>query len=110
MIRILRKLLFSNVKGNDINFFYDYYEYITKTIINEGRELLDLLEKTILNIPILLFNGKEDNIASYEMSLNLHQKISYSKLVLLDNFGHGSVLLGKGNKKIIEEYVKLIKF
>ena len=42
------------------------------------------------------------------MSFYLNKKINHSKLTLFDNLGHGSILLGKGNKKIMEKYIDFL--
>ncbi|QEE15400.1 alpha/beta fold hydrolase [Promethearchaeum syntrophicum] len=106
--KILSKLLFPMVKGNKIAFIPKYYEYIIDTMIKEGQSLYSQLSKIPKDIPILFMNGKKDLIAVPSMSEDLHNKILHSKLVLFEDLGHGSILLGKGNKKIMEKYIQFI--
>ncbi|MHA1647755.1 MAG: alpha/beta fold hydrolase [Promethearchaeota archaeon] len=106
--RILSKLLFPMVKGNKIALIPKYYEYIIDTMIKEGQSLYSQLSKIPKDLPILLMNGKKDLIALPSMSEDLHNQILHSKLVIFEELGHGSILLGKGNKKIMKQYIQFI--
>lgn len=106
--KILSKLLFPMVKGNKIALIPKYYEYITNTMIEEGQSLYSQLSKISKDLPILFMNGKKDLIAVPSMSEDLHRQICHSKLDLFEELGHGSILLGKGNRKIMEHYIQFI--
>lgn len=106
--KILSNLIYAMAKGSQLVFFYDYYEYLIKTIIKEGNNLLKEIEKYKLRMPILFINGEKDNIANPEMAIDLNHKFHNSSLILLENIGHGSILLGKGNKLLLNTYIEFL--
>ncbi|UYP47321.1 Putative aminoacrylate hydrolase RutD [Candidatus Lokiarchaeum ossiferum] len=107
--RILAKIVYPMVKGNKMALIPDYYDYIVNTMVKEGNELLPLLTQISPLIPVMFLNGEIDPIAPPLMSSDLHSKIKHSKLEILPKLGHGSVILGKGNKKIMELYLEFIQ-
>lgn len=104
----LAKLLFPFVKSNKIDFLIDYYKYISETIITEGKDLIKKFGSNKYKIPILFMNGKKDTIAPFSMTLDLNKRIPKSKIYLFEELGHGNLILGKGNKKIMKTYIKFI--
>ena len=106
--KILSKLLFPMVKGNKIALIPKYYEYIIDTMIKEGQSLNSQLSKIPKDLPILFMNGKKDLIAVPSMSEDLHNQIFHSKIDIFEELSHGSIILGKGNKKIVERYIQFL--
>ncbi|MHA1720713.1 MAG: alpha/beta hydrolase [Promethearchaeota archaeon] len=106
--KILSKLLFPMVKGNKIGLIPKYYDYISDTMIKEGQSLFSQLSKIPKELPVLFMNGKKDLIAIHSMSKDLHNRIKHSELILFDELGHGSILLGKGNKIIVKHYIQFL--
>lgn len=106
--KIMARIIFPIVKGNKIDFFYDYYQYLTKTIIQEGEKLLKKIDSHHKNVPVFFMNGKKDIIANPIMTYDLNKKFPHSRLKIFENLGHGSILLGKGNNKIMESYVNFL--
>ncbi len=107
--KILARIIFPLVQGNKIALIQEYYEYIVNTMISEGIALIPLLSHISSDVPIMFINGADDPIANPYMSRDLHSKIEHSQLEILPNLGHGSVILGKGNKKIMKLVLKFIE-
>ena len=105
--RILSKLIYPNVEGNKIALIPDYFNYITNTMIEEGKKLVSKFSNN-LKIPILFMNGKKDTITFPKMTKDLHKKIHHSEIKIFEDLGHGSILLGKGNRKIMEKYIQFL--
>lgn len=108
MNNMLQKMLFPYVKGNYIEMFYDYYQYITETMFKEREKTLNLISCANSNIPVLIMNGKLDKITPYEMCLDLSQRLKNSQHFLFDKLGHGSIILGKGIDEILNEYLRFL--
>lgn len=64
--------------------FYQFYE---NTILNED-ELSIAVQGKKITIPFCIIHGKEDNAVSFQDAEKLHEVISTSELILMENTGH----------------------
>jgi hypothetical protein len=54
-------------------------------------------------------NGKKDQITNSNMCEDLSKRIRHSETRYFDELGHGSMILGKGLKEIIDSYLDFLK-
>jgi pimeloyl-ACP methyl ester carboxylesterase len=64
--------------------FYQFYE---NTILNKD-ELSIAVQGKKISIPFCIIHGKEDTAVSFEDAEKLHEVISTSELILMENTGH----------------------
>lgn len=82
-----------------------YMYYSARDFMIEDGEIIDNIGK-IKNIPTLIVHNRLDFVCPLEGAYRLHKALSFSKLVIVPDFGHGSEMHNKTLKKEIAEFLK----
>jgi pimeloyl-ACP methyl ester carboxylesterase len=81
-------------------------DYINRGAAIASHDTRDDLDK--ISIPTLIMTGKRDKIIPFEESEYIHARIPNSKLISMENYGHGSLLVEEAQKvnEMIWDFIK----